>query len=131
MSAVSASRSFPLVDRHVSTIRVVSGKHLLNDLEEVKQSALLKCELDGGLGIAFTQAIILNMRMGHAVVRTCPVGIDGNNLVVTTPGKRFQMQFNPETTKVEVFQLNSFRNTRKDLGLGIKSKIIELLTQCH
>ena len=66
--AVSASRSLPLVDHHVGTVRVVVGKHLLNDLEEVKQTALLKCELDCWLGIAFTQPIVLDMRMRDSIV---------------------------------------------------------------
>ena len=65
---MSASRSFPLVDHHVGTVGVVVGKHLLNDSEEVKQPALLKCELDCWLGIAFTQPIVLDMRMRDSIV---------------------------------------------------------------
>ena len=128
---MSASRSLPLVDRYVSAVWVVGGEHLFNDLEEVKQSALLKRELNRGLGIAFTHSIILNMRMSDAVVGTCLVRINGNDRVVTALGKRLQVQFNPEATKIEVFQVNSFGNGRKDLALGIKTNVIELLHQCH
>ena len=45
---MSASRSLPLVNRYVSAVWVVGGEHLFNDLEEVKQSALLKRELNRG-----------------------------------------------------------------------------------
>ena len=71
------------------------------------------------------------MRMSHVVVGTCLVRINSNDFVVTACGKRLQVQFNPEATKTEVFQVNSFGNGRKDLALGIKTNVIELFPQCH
>ena len=73
----------PFGERDVRTAAVVGQQRLLDDLEEVPESAAPERMLKGNSGIPFTEPIFIDMRMSHVPACDCRVRGFGDDLKQT------------------------------------------------
>jgi len=68
-AAVIAGRTVPLFERDIGIAGVVGRQDIPDQCEKVTQSSLLQGSSDGGMAVAFAEAAVTDVRMGHRIVR--------------------------------------------------------------
>ena len=84
-AALPARSALPVIERDVRRLRVVSGQHGTDEQEGIGQPAFAEGIVQGLGGIAGTEFLIADVRMGHFVLPLCGIGIEGDQIETAAP----------------------------------------------
>ena len=84
-AALPARSALPVIERDVRRLRVVSGQHGTDEQEGIGQPAFAEGIVQGFGGIAGTEFLIADVRMGHFVLALRGIGIEGDQVETTAP----------------------------------------------
>jgi hypothetical protein len=80
-TTVITGRTVPLVERDIGVAGVVGRQDIPDQCEKVTQSPLLQGRPDGGMAVAFAEAVVTDVRMGNRIVAGRRVRIRGHDHV--------------------------------------------------